>query len=349
MRPDFRIVEGAYCKDILFQPQALADTLEGLEESSALRAVANRLNRGELRRVVLTGMGSSFHGLHPLNIDLLGQGLAPLMVDTSELIHYQRRLFDRATLIIAVSQSGRSAEMVSMLKANRARATVVAVTNTRDSPLARNSDACVLTRAGEEFSVSCKTYVSALMALKWVGNLLGGKSSHRSRSELAHAAPIVSDYLLRWKKNVLTLAERLRGIRQLYLVGRGSSLAAVGTGGLIIKESDHFPAEGMGSAAFRHGPLEIVTAQTFVLAFSGAGRTRELNRRLVKDVRERHGFAEWAGDDSSLPALRFGAGPVAIRPILEILPVEMITLALAALAGREAGRFESATKVTTTE
>jgi len=349
MHPDFRIVEGAYCNDILSQPQALADTLEGLEDSRTLQTLAKRLNRGEFRRVVLTGMGSSFHGLHPLNIDLLGHGLAPLMVDTSELIHYQRGWLDRATLIIAVSQSGRSAEIVSMLRANRSRATVLAVTNTPDSPLARNSDACVLTRAGEEFSVSCKTYVSALMALKWAGDLLCEKSSRRCRRELAQAAPIVSDYLLRWKKHVRSLAERLRNIRQLFLVGRGSSLAAVGTGGLIIKESDHFPAEGMGSAAFRHGPLEIVTAQTFVLAFSGAVKTRELNTRLVRDVRKRQGFAEMAGDDASLPSLRFGAGPEVVRPILEILPVEMITLALAALAGREAGRFESATKVTTTE
>jgi glucosamine--fructose-6-phosphate aminotransferase (isomerizing) len=294
-------------------------------------------------------MGSSFHGLHPLNIELVGHGLAPLMVDTSELIHYQRRLFDRATLIIAVSQSGRSAEIVSMLRANRARSTVLAVTNTPGSPLARHADVCVLTRAGEEFSVSCKTYVSALMALKWAGDILCEKSLRRSRSELAEAAPLVSAYSSRWRKHVQSLAERLGDIRQLYLVGRGASLAAVGTGGLIIKESDHFPAEGMGSAAFRHGPLEIVTAQTFVLTFSGADKTRDLNRRLLKDVRKREGLAELAGDDAALPALRFGAGPAGVRPIMEILPVEMITLALAAVAGREAGRFESATKVTTTE
>jgi glucosamine--fructose-6-phosphate aminotransferase (isomerizing) len=349
MHSESRIVEGNYWKDILAQPQALAETLEGLEESPALKALARSVNTGKFHQVVLTGMGSSFHGLHPLYLTLVDNGFPALMVETSELLHYQRRLFDPRNLIIAVSQSGRSAEAVSMLKANRGRSVVVAVTNTPDSPLAVNADIAVLTRAGEEFSVSCKTYVTALMALKWLGDILCGKSLRRARHELAGASTMAAAYLSRWKRHVMYLAEYLRDTSQLYLVGRGASLAAVGTGGLIVKESDHFPAEGMSSAAFRHGPLEIVNAQTFVLVFSGSGKTSDLNGRLVQDVRKRQGKAELAGDDAPLQALRFPAATDSIRPILEILPVEMITLALASLGGREAGRFESATKVTTTE
>ncbi|HYK89302.1 MAG TPA: SIS domain-containing protein [Acidobacteriota bacterium] len=349
MHPNARIVEGNYWKDILDQPRALADTLEGLEESSTLRGFARRLNTGKFRQVVLTGMGSSFHGLHPLYLDLVDQGVPALMAETSELLHYQQRLFDPRHLIIAVSQSGRSAEVVSMLKLNRGRSVVIAVTNTPDSPLALQADVVVMTRAGEEFSVSCKTYVTALMALKWLGDALCEKKLRRTRRELEGASPLAATYLSKWKKHVVCLVERLRNTKQLYLLGRGASLAAAGTGGLIIKESDHFPAEGMSSAAFRHGPLEIVTGQTFVLLFSGSAETRELNRRLVQDVRKRQGQAELAGDDARLPAFRLPAAPDSIRPILEILPVEMITLAFPALAGREAGRFESATKVTTTE
>ena len=226
---------------------------------------------------------------------------------------------------------------------------MVAITNTPDSPLGRHADVTILTHAGDEFSVSCKTYVAALMALKWVADILCEKTLRRTRRELAEAAPLASAYLAGWKKHVRIMAERLRKIRTLYLAGRGSSQAAVGTGGLIIKESDHFPAEGMSSAAFRHGPLEIVNGETFVLVFSGDTRARDLHKRLVQDVRRRNGQGELAGDDGTLSALRFAAGPDSIRPVLEILPVEMITLALAALSGREAGRFESATKVTTTE
>jgi glutamine---fructose-6-phosphate transaminase (isomerizing) len=347
MSPKIEIVEGEYWKDILEQPRALEDTLENLTESAELAALAHRLAAGEFRQVVLTGMGSSFHGLHPINLDLVSQGVPAVMVETSELIHYQRQLLDPQNLVVAVSQSGRSAETVAMLKLNRRRAPVLAVTNTPDSPLARTADVLALTWAGEEFSVSCKTYVAALMALRWAGAILCGSNLRRIRRELAEAAPAATAYLKRWKMHVESLAGSLRNVRHLYLAGRGASLAAVGTGGLIIKESDHFAAEGMSSAAFRHGPLEIVTEEVFVLLFSGNLKTRELQQRLRADIRKRKGMAELAGEDSTASALRFSAVPESVRPILEILPVEMITLALAALAGREAGRFESATKVTT--
>ncbi len=344
-----KIVEGNYWRDILQQPKALEDTMEALRESPALWRLAQRLSAGRLRQVILTGMGSSFHGLHPIYLDLVGHGLPALMVETSELLHYQRKLFNPRNLIVAVSQSGRSAEVVSMLRANRRRSIVVAITNTPESPLARGAHVVVPTIAGEEFSVSCKTYTAALMALRWLGDVLCGKSLRRTRRELADAPILAAAYLASWKKHVLSLARRLDGASQLYLVGRGASLAAAGTGGLIIKESDHFPAEGMSSAAFRHGPLEIVTPKTFVLLFSGAQPTRELNHRLALDIRKRDGGAELIGDDARFRALRLSHAPDSIRPILEILPVEMITLALAALANREAGRFERAAKVTTTE
>jgi len=347
--PKIEVVQGAYCNDILQQPRALDDTLAALKEPGGLAEIAKRLSGGKFRQVVLTGMGSSYHGLHPVYLDLVGQGIPAVMVETSELIHFQRPLLDPRNLVIAVSQSGRSAEMVVMLKANRRRAPVLAVTNTADSPLARLADVTVLTQAGEEFSVSCKTYVAALMALKWISAVLCGANVRRTLRELAEAGPAAAAYLKKWEAHVDALAGSLRDIRHLYLVGRGASLAAVGTGGLIIKESDHFAAEGMSSAAFRHGPLEIITSEAFVLLFSGHPRTRELQQRLRSDVRKRKGKAEIAGEDGTSKATRFPDAPECVRPILEILPVEMITLALAALAGREAGRFESATKVTVTE
>jgi glucosamine--fructose-6-phosphate aminotransferase (isomerizing) len=134
----------------------------------------------------------------------------------------------------------------------------------------------------------------------------------------------------------------------LFLVGRGASLAAVGTGALIVKESDHFHAEGMSSASFRHGPFEMLGEETFVIVFAGDTKTRDLNLRLLADIRQEGGRAELIGETASQESLRL-ADHVGIRPLLEILPVQMITLALAALAGREAGRFELASKVTITE
>jgi len=346
---DFRVIEGEYLRDLLEQPVALQHTLMGLTVSAPLDHLARRLAEGEFRRIVLTGMGSSFHALHPINFDLIQHGFTSIMVETSELLHYATRLLDPTTLIIVVSQSGQSAEVVRLLEINCEANPIIAITNTETSPLALKSAAVILTRAGREFSVSCKTYVCTLLALQWLASVLCQRDPEPARDESQQVPSAVAAYLQHWKEHVALLLEVLKDIRHLFIVGRGASLAAVGTGGLIIKESDHFHAEGMSSAAFRHGPFEMLDEKTFVLVFAGDEKTRDLNARLVEHVRQQGARAEMVGEETSVRAFRLPKHSTAARPILEILPVQMITLALAALAGREAGKFERAAKITTTE
>ena len=103
-------------------------------------------------------------------------------------------------------------------------------------------------------------------------------------------------------------------------------------------------AEGMSCAAFRHGPLEMVGEHVFVLVFAGDERVAGLNRRLVEDVSATADAA--ATEGASAPVFRLPAISPFLRPIVEILPVQMLSLALAARDRREAGRFEHASKVT---
>src|SRR5258708_2855610 len=286
MLAEFSVIEGEYLRDVVDQPRAIEETLAGLQEPKKLRELTARLQKGEFKTVVLTGMGSSFHGLHPLRLELIDHGLTAIMVETSELIHYMRRLFDPKTLVVAGSPSWTSPEIIRLLAINGSTSPFIAIIHTPRSPLATQADATILTQAGKEFSVSCKTYLTALMALHWLGDIFCEHDLRRTREELKQAAPAVESYLADWKDHVQSLAQLLNGTRNLFLAGRGSSLAAVGAGALIVKEADHFPAEGMSSAAFRHGPFEMLSKETFVLVFSGDSRTRDLNRRLLEDVRE---------------------------------------------------------------
>ena len=350
MTPQLRITEGAYFRDILDQPQALAQTHRGLEMTAALEDVARRLRDGDLPRVVLTGMGSSHLGLVPLHLRLVEAGLSPVSVESSELLYYQRSLLCAGTLLVLVSQSGRSAEIVRLLEAVRGRGVVtIGLTNTATSPLAREATAVVLTHAGEEATVSCKTYLAAQMALAWLGDVLAGGDRDATRATLAETIAATAAYLAAWRSHVEWLAERLQAVRAVYYTGRGPSLAAACSAGLITKESTHRPSEGMSSAAFRHGPMEMLDEGVFLLAFAGALRTRGLNEALVADVRAAGARAYLAAEDAPEPALRLPTVPDVARPVVELLPIEMITLALAALDGREAGRFERVTKVTTAE
>jgi glutamine---fructose-6-phosphate transaminase (isomerizing) len=330
----------------------MAATLECLEISKELRAVGTALRGGRFKRVVLTGMGASFHALQPLFLQLNAHGYTAVVVETSELVHSVGRWLETQTLIVAVSQSGESAEIVRLLETNRHRAAVVGVTNAADSAVARGAEASIITMAGQESSVSCKTYVTALMALHLLGGLLCGRTGNdderRTREELSAAVPAVASYLGEWKQQVFEIAGEIGRLRNLFLLGRGESLAASGAGALIIKESTRRHAEGMSGAAFRHGPLEMVDDETFAVVFAGAESTRGLQARLADDIRQAGGRVGWIAGSGSGPWSLPETLP-ALRPILEILPVQMMTLALAAEAGIEAGRFGRISKITTTE
>ncbi len=345
-----QVVEGPYFRDVLDQPRALRETHRRLAVSPGLAALASRLGAGGFRRVVLTAMGSSYHGLAPLHLRLLAAGHASAMVESSELLYYQEALLGGGTLLVLASQSGRSAEIVRLLDTVRGRGvTAIGVTNTADSPLAAAADACVLTHAGEEATVSCKTYVASQMALAFLGEALAGGDVASAVAALEPTVAATEAYVGGWRAHVDALAPHLEGVRAVYYAGRGPSLAAACSAGLITKESTHVPSEGMSSAAFRHGPMEMLDAAVFLLVLEGAARTRALNTALVADVRAAGARAFLAGPGADEPAFRLPELGDLARAVLELLPVEMITLALAALHGREAGRFERATKVTATE
>ena len=342
-----KVIEGRYFHDLLGQPQALQDTLAGLKVSDKLRRLTPV--EGKYRRVVLTGMGASLNALQPLYLSLLACGTSALLVETSELIHFLSRLLDESTLVIAVSQSGKSAETVRLLDLPGRKSAVIGVTNVADSPLAERADASVVTRAGSEYSVSCKTYVSAIAALAWLGDLLCGGQAGKASADLEQAPELVRDYLSRWRNHAEALMHELDGVRDLFFLGRGSSLAAAMNSGLITKESTRFHSEGMSSAAFRHGPFEMVGPQVFALVYAGDPQVERLNRGLVDDIRRAGGRAFLCGPHTDLEPLRLPSASPAVRPILEILPTQMISLALAALTGIEAGKFRKATKVTEKE
>jgi glucosamine--fructose-6-phosphate aminotransferase (isomerizing) len=345
---NFDVIQGRYFSDLMNQPEALRATWEALRDSGALEAIRRECGRERFERVVLTGMGGSFFGLHPLAMELAASGWTPMMLETSELIHYYPELLRASTLVVAVSQSGKSAETLRLLEMNGRRAKVIGVSNWADNSLAREADYAVMTGAGEEYTVSCKTYVATQMALRMLGAVLSGGDAEARLREMERAAEVFRGYLGDWKKHVDELIGTLSGVGDLFLVGRGESLAAAQAGALTIKESTHFHAEGMSSAAFRHGPFEMLKEGVFVGVFAGDAKTRELNERLVKDVSGTAARAVLFAEDAE-GVFRLPTVADALRPMVEILPVQMMTLALASLAGREAGKFERATKVTAVE
>jgi glutamine---fructose-6-phosphate transaminase (isomerizing) len=340
-----------YVNDLLRQPQALQDTLSAFcgETWKEISSLGRQLHAGKLRRVVLTGMGSSYHALHPILLGLLGGGIPAQMVETGELVHHASSLLTPDSLTVAVSQSGASAEILRLLDKIPAQAGLIGITNTAGSPLAERAEALLLTRAGSEETVSCKTYITALAALAVLQACLTGQDPGAVLSELGSLPEALAGYLANLPRHVESLEGRLRGVKYLVLSGRGVSQAAAGTGGLIIKEAAHFPAEGMSCAAFRHGPLNMASEQIFVLVYEGLEPTQRLNRGLVVDIQKAGGKAALVEVQPGEEVFHLPAATAAGLPILEILPAQMLSLALARLHGHVPGEFTWGSKVTSKE
>jgi glucosamine--fructose-6-phosphate aminotransferase (isomerizing) len=144
------------------------------------------------------------------------------------------------------------------------------------------------------------------------------------------------------------LADLLAG-GSLIICGRGSSLAAVHYSALILKEAAKVHAEGLSAPQFRHGPMELASTTIRVLVCEGNAATAALNRRLVEDISGAGGRAYLVGQTSPHESLRLPPGPAVAWPILEILPMQLISVGLAWRNHLEPGQFYVGSKVTTVE
>jgi glucosamine--fructose-6-phosphate aminotransferase (isomerizing) len=285
-----------------------------------------------------------------LQIDLVAAGHAAAIVECSELVHHQPGWLAADTLVVAASQSGASAEIVRLLELNAGRAAIVGVTNTPGSPLDAGASVSVRVAAGAEATVSCKSYVATLVALHRVScGLRRSDAWSREADEMAALLGPMKHYLDGWREHVAELCPVLDRAKALFYLGRGRSLATALTAGLITKEATGCLAEGMSCAAFRHGPLELLGPDLQAVVFAGGDSSRALNRRMHDEIAATGAAVFWCDTEQASPAFRLPAVAEAWRPVVEILPVQMMTLALAALGGREAGRFTRATKVTRSE
>lgn len=344
-----KIIHGPYLSDLLRQGNVLHDVCIALSRTDPLHRLSGQLQNNAYRRVVMTGMGSSFHACYPLHLRLSRAGFVSHHVETSELLLGFEPLKSRDTLLIIASQSGESAEVVELLRGSHAFGHVIGITNQLSSTLGRKAHTALALHAGEEATVSCKTYIATLAVLHWLGEALAGGSPSEAVQTLGSIEQPMHAYLNNYQSHVARLAGMIADIRSVYIVGRGVSLATTGTGGLILKESTRQPAEGMSAAAFRHGVIEMVGPHTLVLVLLGQPEIADLHRKLATDISNHGGPVIVIGSDAGIPEpFRTPEVPEPLLPLVEILPVQMLSLAIAARDGREAGRFKLASKITTT-
>jgi glucosamine--fructose-6-phosphate aminotransferase (isomerizing) len=346
--------------EIAGQPEALRRAARRLADQQAvLRDVGSRATGASV--LAFSGMGSSYDACYAPVTHLGGRGVAAVMADAAEVLHFRLPSLGPRALVVVVSQSGRSAEVVRLaeaLRAGPARPFVVAVTNGLENPLAGLADLALDTGAGEEHGPSTMTFAASLVILAGLGRVLGGETDIGRvlagvRADAERAAGNVETML----EHAEELAARLSGWLEdrpvLALLGRGTARAASEMGALTLKEAARFPAESLEAAQFRHGPLELAGAGTAVAVVATEPATRELDLGLAEELA---GYgtavmvvsADGAGPDRA-ERVAIGELERMLAPAAAIVPLQLLSWRLAVDRGRDPGAYVIASKVTTRE
>lgn len=343
--------------EIAEQPTGWRELVDS--QGAALEAAARLVTEREITSIVLVGRGSSDHAAtygQYLCATVLGHPAGLATPSVTSLMG--RDLFDPTTLVVAVSQSGASPDLVAtMASAQRTGSPTLSITNDAASDLARSADVHIDVCAGHEQSVAAtKSYTAELVALHaWV-RLAAGESLTVIQEDVHQASSAADELVLSSSHLARDVADQLVHDDRILVIGRGLSLASAKEAALKLIETCAVAASGWSAADAKHGPLGQVVVGTpvFLLAASELGRDTVL--ALAPDVRNRGGRTYAIG--SSQPGRERGGVEAlatlipsvhpALVPALEIIPMQLVALELSLLRGMDPDRPTGLSKVTRT-
>jgi glucosamine--fructose-6-phosphate aminotransferase (isomerizing) len=301
-------------------------------------------------QVVLLARGSSDNAaIYAQYLMQIGLHLPAALATPSVHTLYGTPVFPPGACVLAVSQSGASADLVQTLAAARqAGCLTLSITNDPASPLAAGADAHIPLLAGPERSVAAtKTYTSELLALWMFTRAVGGR-----QPDAPELAAFGEQVLESADSACRRLAERLTGVRRLLAVGRGYGFASAREAALKLMETSYVMTQGLSAADAEHGPVAVLDPQTPLLAFASQGPGTPSMASVVAAARAAGAPVEVIGDGTlagdSLPALLPADVPPDLAPLLEILPAQLLALELAVLGGNDPDRPRGLSKVTST-
>ena len=333
--------------EIAEQPQRWADMLSA--GGDQLRAVRDRIRAVPPRSVLFVARGTSDHAaLYANYLVQTALGVPAASASPSVVTLYGGSVDLTDVLVVAVSQSGGSPDLVSFVEMARSRgATTLTLTNDAGSALAAISEEVVDIRAGHEGAVAAtKSYTGELLALAalFAGDeVLGLLPSlpDLGRQVLAAAAEPVAQ-----------LAGRFRYADRVMTAGRGYSSASAREAALKLVETSYVSAHGMSSADLLHGPVALLDQSVPLLCFASAGPDAAEMQALVDLATDRGVDVDVVGDGTVTgrtlaPVLPRGVAPE-LRPVLEILPAQLLAADIAVARGYDPDAPRGLSKVTRT-
>lgn len=336
--------------EIAEQP-AVWERLLGIEGSARIHDAADLLAKRPPRFVLLVARGTSDHAaLYAKYVVEILHGLPAGLVSPSTMTAYRARPDLREVLVIAVSQSGGSPDLVTTMEVARARgALTLAVTNNASSPLAQSADVHLDVLAGPELAVAAtKSYTAQLLALSLLLERLRGGDGGA-----AAALPELAVQVLAKDDQVAAAAQRYRFAQRLVTTGRGYSYPTAREAALKLMETSYLSAQAFSGADLLHGPLAMIDPQVPVLAVMAAGAGGDAMRAVVPRLREVRADVFCVGSAEHVTQFQHGVTlPDGVRedlsPLLEILPFQQLALHLAVARGEDPDAPRGLRKVTET-
>ena len=356
-------------KEIHEQPSAIRKTIEGRVEAESHKIHFDELNLTDeeikrINRVVFTACGTSWHA------GLVGEYLfeqfakIPAEVEYAAEFRYRHPIIDENTLVVAITQSGETADTLGAVwEAKAQNAKVIAICNVVGSSIARESHGVVYTNAGPEIGVaSTKAFTTQLTVIYLLAILFGKRRGVIGESE---AVKYISDLIelpqklelvLQKEKEVEKIAERLYTANNALYLGRGKGFPIALEGALKLKEVSYIHAEGYPAAEMKHGPIALIDENMPVVVLALAGRRYEKILGNIEEVKARGGIVIAVAADGDVhiaenadEIIYIPVTTEALSPILAVVPLQLLAYYIAVKRGCHVDQPRNLAKSVTVE
>jgi len=329
-----------FLQDILRQPEEMLEAIAFLTGAGEkpLREASELIKSSD--NVLLTGIGASWHAAMGAGSLLQTSGKPACLREAGELLHFAA--IPSGSVIIAISRTGRSIEIVQLLeKARKVGAPVIGVTNSSDGPLARESKVALVIPTRMDHAISVNTYSTPLIAAAALGASVTGNWDSIVPG-LKQAIEALPSQVEIWKTQLET-TKWLKDSARYYFLARGGSIGTCHEARLLWEEGAKTPATAMSTSGFRHGPQEIVRPGVRFGMWIDQSQMREQDLAVAADLRELGASVMLVGEnlpsDAADLVCHLPASPPNWQFAIDAIPAQLAAERMSRLAGVDCDSF----------
>lgn len=274
-------------KEYLEIPNVLRKTINNFYSSDNEKNIKtlNTILNKKFTNILFSGMGSSYYAGRYISSYLNSLGYFSNVIESTDLAYFNKNHINDNTLIVMISRSGESKEVVQAINKINKQNYILGVTEESDGFLAKNSNSNFYIYGGEELAPTTKSYFCTLGVLLLLGYwLTEGEIDNERKNKLFVVADIVEE-LLNNERKISNITSTLKHIKNINITGRGPSLSVALQAGLVFKEEAGLPAEGFSTNDFEHGHNYALSRDHLLIILSNKGLIGELDKEFIKTLK----------------------------------------------------------------